>query len=68
MKAEALIELKGPAEVGWMREAGRATAETLQVLAQAAQTGVSAIQNSTNVKLNSNQYGQDAFVSVEVLS
>lgn len=33
-----------------------------------AQTGVSAIQNSTNIKLNSNQYGQDAFVSVEVLS
>jgi flagellin len=33
-----------------------------------AQTGVSAIQNATNIKLNSNQYGQDAFVSVEVLS
>ncbi len=33
-----------------------------------AQTGVSAIQNSTNIKLNSNQYGQDAFVSVDVLS
>jgi len=33
-----------------------------------AQTGVSAIQNSTNVKLNSTQYGTDAFVSVEVLS
>lgn len=32
------------------------------------QTGVSAIQNSTNVKLNSLKYGRDAFVSVEVLS
>ena len=41
MKSEALIELKGPAEIGWMREAGRATAETLVVLAQAAQPGVS---------------------------
>lgn len=33
-----------------------------------AQTGVSAIQNATNVKLNSTQYGSDSFVSVEVLS
>lgn len=33
-----------------------------------AQTGVSAIQNSTNVKLNSTSYGTDAFVSVSVLS
>jgi len=41
MKSEALIELKGPAEIGWMREAGRATGETLQLLAQAAQPGVS---------------------------
>ncbi len=32
------------------------------------QTGISAIQNSTNIKLNSIAYGQDAFVSVEVLS
>ncbi len=32
------------------------------------QTGVSAIQNSTNVKLNSTTYGTSAFVSVEVLS
>ncbi len=32
------------------------------------QTGVSAIQNSTNVKLNSTGYGTDSFVSVEVLS
>ena len=41
MRSEALIELKGPAEIGWMREAGRATAETLQVLAKAAVPGVS---------------------------
>ncbi|MBI1825443.1 MAG: hypothetical protein HYR83_03575 [Planctomycetes bacterium] len=33
-----------------------------------AQTGVSAIQNSTNIKLNSSDYGTDAFVSVAVLS
>mgnify|MGYP001580001033 CR=1 FL=1 len=33
-----------------------------------AQTGVSAIQNSTNIKLNSSQYGTDAFISVDVLS
>jgi flagellin len=32
------------------------------------QTGVSAVQNASNVKLNSSAYGQDAFVSVEVLS
>ncbi|MEK6676379.1 MAG: flagellin [Planctomycetota bacterium] len=32
------------------------------------QTGVSAIQNSTNIKLNSTAFGTDAFVSVEVLS
>ncbi len=32
------------------------------------QTGVSAIQNSTNVKLNSSAYGSDSYVSVEVLS
>lgn len=32
------------------------------------QTGVSAIQNSTNIKVNSTEYGEDAFVSVEVLS
>jgi len=32
------------------------------------QTGVSAIQNSTNIKLNSTTYGRDAYVSVEVLS
>ncbi len=32
------------------------------------QTGVSAIQNATNVKLNSTTYGADAHVSVEVLS
>ncbi|MDO8631463.1 MAG: flagellin [Phycisphaerales bacterium] len=32
------------------------------------QTGVSAIQNSTNVKLNSSTYGSDSFVSVEVIS
>jgi len=32
------------------------------------QTGVSAIQNSNNVKLNSTTFGSDAFVSVEVLS
>lgn len=39
-----------------------------QINAATAQTGISAIQNSTNIKLNSTQYGQDAFVSVEVLS
>ena len=33
-----------------------------------AQTGVSAIQNASNIKLNSTQYGSDSFVSVEVLS
>jgi len=33
-----------------------------------AQTGVSAIQNATNIKLNATAYGQDSFVSVEVLS
>jgi len=33
-----------------------------------AQTGVSAIQNATNIKVNATQYGQDAFVSVDVLS
>jgi len=32
------------------------------------QTGVSAIQGSTNVKLNSTTYGTDSFVSVNVLS
>ena len=32
------------------------------------QTGVSAIQGSNNIKLNSNTYGTDAFVSIEVLS
>ncbi len=32
------------------------------------QTGVSAIQGSNNVKLNSTTYGTDAFVSVNVLS
>ncbi len=32
------------------------------------QTGVSAIQNSTNVKLNSTTYGTDAYISVDVLS
>jgi flagellin len=32
------------------------------------QTGVSAIQRSTSVKLNSTTYGSDSFVSVEVLS
>jgi len=32
------------------------------------QTGVSAIQNSGNISLNSTTYGTDAFVSVEVLS
>ncbi len=32
------------------------------------QTGISAIQNSTNIKLNSSKYGRDGFVSVEVLS
>lgn len=41
VKSEALVELKGPAELGWMREAGRATAQTLAVLAQACQAGVS---------------------------
>ena len=34
----------------------------------AGQTGVSAIQGSTNVSLNSTTFGTDAFVSVEVLS
>ncbi len=33
-----------------------------------SQTGVSAIQNATNIKLNATQYGADAFVSVDVLS
>ena len=33
-----------------------------------SQTGVSAIQNSTNIKLNSTTYGTDAFTSVQVLS
>ena len=33
-----------------------------------AQTGVSAIQNSTNIKLNATSYGADSFVSVDVLS
>ncbi len=33
-----------------------------------SQTGVSAIQNATNIKLNATAYGQDAFVSVDVLS
>jgi|CXWL01.1.fsa_nt_gi flagellin len=32
------------------------------------QTGVSAIQNSTNVELSASTYGSDSFVSVEVLS
>ena len=32
------------------------------------QTGVSAIQNSTNIELSSTTFGSDAFVSVEVLS
>lgn len=32
------------------------------------QTGVSAIQNATNISLNSSTYGEDAFVSVQVLS
>ena len=33
-----------------------------------SQTGVSAIQNSNNIKLNSTTYGTDAFTSVQVLS
>ena len=33
-----------------------------------SQTGVSAIQNSDNIKLNSTTYGTDAFTSVQVLS
>lgn len=32
------------------------------------QTGVSAIQNGTNIKLNATKFGRDGFVSVEVLS
>ena len=32
------------------------------------QTGVSAIQEATNVRLNSSTFGSDAFVSIEVLS
>ena len=32
------------------------------------QTGVSAIQNATNIALNSTTYGSDSFVSAEVLS
>ncbi|MCO6435805.1 MAG: hypothetical protein J5J06_01810 [Phycisphaerae bacterium] len=32
------------------------------------QTGVSAIQNAANIGLNSTTYGEDAFVSVQVLS
>ena len=39
-----------------------------EINAAAGQTGVSAIQGSTNVSLNSTTYGTDAFVSVEVLS
>src|SRR5438270_6223623 len=41
MRTEALIELKGQAELGWMREAGRATAEALAVMAKAAVPGIS---------------------------
>lgn len=36
--------------------------------AATGQTGVSAIQGSTNIRLSSNTYGTDAYVSVEVLS
>lgn len=38
------------------------------VNAAKGQTGVSAIQNSDNVKLSSSTFGSDAFVSIEVLS
>ncbi len=33
-----------------------------------AQTGVSAIQNSTNIKLSSTTFGKDAFISVNLIS
>ncbi len=39
-----------------------------QINTATAQTGVSAIQRTANVELNSTTYGTDAFVSVEVLS
>lgn len=48
---------------------GLTQAQIVSTINQAkAQTGVSAIQNSTNVKLNSTTYGKDAYVSVSVLS
>ena len=36
----ATVELKNAQEIGWMREAGRVVAESLAVLAQAAQPGM----------------------------
>ena len=48
---------------------GLTQAQIVSTINQAkAQTGVSAIQNSTNIKLNSTTYGKDAYVSVSVLS
>ncbi len=39
-----------------------------QINTAKAQTGVSAIQNATNISLNSTTYGTDAYVSVQLLS
>jgi len=42
--ASATVELKGPGEIGWMREAGRVVAETLNVLETAVRAGVSTLE------------------------
>lgn len=39
--ATETVELKGPQEIGWMREAGRIVAETLAILSEAAKPGIS---------------------------
>ncbi|MFQ5496025.1 MAG: flagellin, partial [Phycisphaerae bacterium] len=68
----------GTTEIVIQGELGAATVSIASAQTQAqvvttinaakGQTGVSAIQNSGNISLNSTTYGTDAFVSVEVLS
>ena len=74
----ATARTSGTTEIAVAGSLGTATITLASGLTQAqivstinaakAQTGVSAIQNATNIKLNSTTYGTDAFVSVEVLS
>ncbi len=74
----ATARTSGTTEVAVAGSLGTATITLASGLTQAqivstinaakAQTGVSAIQNATDIKLNSTTFGTDAFVSVEVLS